>query len=66
LETPDYTYLDTSKIQFFIDERTSDGKFWLYQGTDLRNTTALIENNSEAVIGAPYEVPVGDKMIVVF
>lgn len=59
-------YLDTSRIQFVVNERTENGNFWVYEGTDLRNITQLIDANSTAVVGAPYEVPVGSKMIVVF
>jgi hypothetical protein len=49
-----------------VNERTENGNFWVYEGTDLRNITQLIDANSTAVVGAPYEVPVGSKMIVVF
>jgi hypothetical protein len=66
IEAPDYTYLDTSKISIWIDHRTVKGSFYVYEGTDRHNSTAVIESNLTAVAGAPYSVPVGSKLIVVF
>ena len=42
------------------------GSFYLYEGTDRHNATAVIEGNQTAVAGAPYNIPVGSKYIIVF
>lgn len=46
-------------------ERTDWVRTYIFNGDSRSNLTTLIENNSSAVVGAPYDVLVDEGIVIV-
>ena len=57
-------FKESAQIWIYLEANTNI-KLFVYSGTDRRNATKVIENDSEAAFGAPIRVPVSDKAIIV-
>lgn len=57
-------FYDTAEIWITLEADT-DINMYVYSGTDRRNATKVIEDNSAVPFGAPLRIPVSDKAIIV-
>jgi len=57
-------FADTAEIWIYLDASTT-ANLYVYSGSERRNATFVIQDNSAVPIGAPIRVPVYDKAIVV-
>jgi len=59
-------YQETAQIAIYIN-RTHNGEFWIYEGSDRHDVKFVVPNNASAVArDTPYLVPVNSGAIVVF
>lgn len=57
-------FFDDAFIWIYLDEATNVN-LYVYSGTDRKNATKVIEDDSAAPFGAPIRVPITEKVIVV-
>jgi len=57
------TYRSSSVIELYIDQ-TVNTYPRIYTGNSRSNLTELIEGNAQATVGAPYEVPVDEQIML--
>jgi len=64
IKPPADTFRDGAYINIWVTSLTK-ANFYIYEGTDRHNATAVISLNATAVLGAPYRVPASSGVIVV-
>ena len=55
---------DDSQLYIYL-EASSTANMYVYSGTDRRNTTLIVEGNSNVPVGAPIRIPITDGAVVV-
>jgi hypothetical protein len=55
---------DDSEIFIYL-EASSTANMYVYSGTDRRNSTLVVESNSNVPVGAPIRISITDGAIVV-
>ena len=64
ISTPDYEYQTDGYVELQL-LRADTADIYIYTGSDRRNFTSFIENNEKAILGAPFRVPISDKILII-
>ena len=64
VKVTDFKFRNSGEIFIWL-EKTTQVNVYIYSGTDHKNMTTLIEENSIAAVGAPYRVKLTDGAVII-